>query len=264
MTKNRSSIPANLAANIMFSSDNTCCICRERGKTVQIHHIDDNHSNNDFENLSVLCLECHNKTQISGGFGKKHSAPLVIKYRNEWLERVDNRRKKADQLAITRNVGDVIDGEEKITEKKQQAPLREPPLTYINSLPAFKIELLKQAQLEWDSGVTARMVQASYDYIDALQGILITLAGYYSEKQFGGKSDQEFFSDIIASRFEWHRAHSEPRGPGTGGTIVNVICSGGVKADVDRMVEDMVMSLVGYDDSFDWKGWPKRWRGEPV
>lgn len=264
MAKIKHPIPSDLAADVMFSSDNTCCICRERGKTVQIHHIDENPSNNVFENLAVLCLECHNKTQISGGFGKKHSAPLVIKYKNEWLERVDNRRNKADQLAITRHVGDVLDSEEKLTAKKQQAPLREPPLTYINSLLAFKEELLKHAQPEWDSGVTTRMVQAYYDYIDALQGILVTLAGYYSEKQFGGKPAQEFFSDVIASRFEWHRAHSEPHGPGTGGTIVNVTCGGGVQADVERMVEDMVMSLVGYDDSFDWKGWPKRWRGEPV
>jgi hypothetical protein len=30
------------------------------------------------------------------------------------------------------------------------------------------------------------------------------------------------------------------------------------------MVEDMVMNLVGYDDAFDWKGWPKRWRGQEI
>lgn len=59
-----------------------------------------------------------------------------------------------------------------------------------------------------------------------------------------------------------HRAQAEPHGPGTGGTIVSVTCSGNVMADVNRMVEDMVMSLVGYNDQFDWKGWPLRWNEE--
>ena len=39
-----------------------------------------------------------------------------------------------------------------------------------------------------------------------------------------------------------------------------MICCGNVQADVEKMVEDMVMSIVGYDDRFDWKGWPIRWK----
>lgn len=260
MTKIRTIIPANLAADVMFASDNTCCMCRERGKALQIHHIDENPSNSVFGNLSVLCLECHNDTQVKGGFGRKLNDILVVKYRDEWLETVKRRRNLADEMALKRHVGG-IEQKVHITEREEEPP-REAPLSYVNSLPAFKAELLKHAQPEWDSGVTARMVQASYNYIDALQGILVTLSGYYSAKQFAGKTPQEFFSELIASRFEWHRAHAEPHGPGTGGTIVNVVCSGNVMADVERMVEDMVMSLVGHNDEFDWKGWPPRWRGK--
>jgi hypothetical protein len=261
MAKIRTSIPSDLAADLMFASDNTCCVCRERGKTIQIHHIDENPDNNVFSNLAALCLECHNQTQISGGFGRKLGADLVIKYRDEWLQRVKQRRDTADHLAVTRQVKDMGITIPKIENQKPSQPLREPPLAYINSLPMFKHELLRHAQPEWDSGVTARMIQASYDYIDALQGILVTLAAYYAAGQFGGKSPQEFFSEIIASRFEWHRSHSEPHGPGTGGTIVNVICSSNVIKDVQNMVEDMVMSLVGYDDSFDYQGWLRLWEG---
>ena len=228
---------------------------------IQIHHVDEDPNNNGFSNLAVLCMECHNDTQLKGGFGRKLNEALVIKYKDEWLERVKRRRNLADEMALKRHGG----GIETMAKQKsadEEEFSREPPLSYINSLPAFKAELLKHAQPEWDSGVTARMVQASYDYIDALQGILVTLARYYSSKQFDGKSPQEFFSEVIASRFAWHRTHSEPHGPGTGGTIINVICSGNVMADGERMVEDMVMSLVGYNDEFDWKGWPLRWRRE--
>jgi hypothetical protein len=99
--------------------------------------------------------------------------------------------------------------------------------------------LKKHAQAEWDTGVTSRMVMAAYEYIDALQGILVTLAQYFSAEQFGGKPPQEFFAEAIAARFRWHRTHAEPHGPGTGGTLVNIVCAGNVMSDVERMVEEL-------------------------
>ena len=259
MTKTRTTIPADLAAEVMFVADNTCCVCRERGKALQLHHIDEVPSNNVAVNLALLCLQCHNETQLAGGFGRKLNAPLVTRYRDEWLERVANRRAEADAQAVNRQVGHPVQSQNLAARQPPPRP-REAPLAYINSLPAFRLELRRHAQPEWDSGVTSRMVIATYNYIDALQGILVTLSQYYSPLQFGDRSPQEFFADAIASRFAWHRAHSEPGGPGTGGTIVNIICSGNVATDVERMVEEFATSLAGYDDSFDWKGWPERWR----
>ena len=267
MVKIRTPIPSDLAADVMFASDNTCCVCRERGKALQIHHIDEDPSNNAFENLSVLCLECHNDTQLKGGFVRKLNAPLVIKYRDEWLERVKLRRNLADEMAVKRQVGEVSLSQQVETSPQpviHHTKLKDPPLDYINSLPEFKAALLRQAQPKWDTGVTATMVQANYDYIDSLTAILVTLANYYSPQQFGNQSAQEYFSEVIFSKFRWHRAIAEPHGPGTGGTIVNVTCGSGVIADVEKMIEDMVMALVGYDDEFDWRNWPKRWRGEKI
>ncbi|NTV15764.1 MAG: HNH endonuclease [Desulfobulbaceae bacterium] len=267
MTKIRTQIPSDLAADVLFTSDNTCCVCRERGKTIQIHHIDENPNNNIFENLSVLCLECHNDTQLRGGFGRKLNSKLITKYREEWISRVFLRRNLADEMAVKKQVGETTLSQQVEASPQhhlQQQQLKEPPLDYINSLPAFKEALLLQAQPKWDTGVTTTMVQANYDYIDSLTGILVTLANYYSPGQFGNQSPQEYFSEIISSRFQWHRNIAEPHGPGTGGTIVNVICGGNVISDVEKMIEDMVMALAGYDDEFNWKNWPKRWRGEKI
>jgi hypothetical protein len=104
------------------------------------------------------------------------------------------------------------------------------------------------------------MVEANYAYKDALVAVLIFLSNSYSPDQFGGQTAEEFFSDVITTRYRWHRAVAEPQGGGTGGTIMNVLCTGAVLEDVIKMVEDMVMALVQYDDSFDWKGWPEAWR----
>jgi hypothetical protein len=90
--KVRISIPDDVAAEVLFKSDRTCCVCHKAGKQVQIHHINDNPADNDPSNLAVLCLECHAQTQISGGFGRKLNAKLVILYRDHWLSIIEMRR----------------------------------------------------------------------------------------------------------------------------------------------------------------------------
>jgi len=80
----RNNIPPDVAAKVHFQSDRTCCVCRVKGKPVQIHHIDDDKSNNDIKNLAVLCFDCHTQTQVSGGFHRKLDAEQVILYRNDW------------------------------------------------------------------------------------------------------------------------------------------------------------------------------------
>lgn len=88
----RLSIPAEISAKVLYLSDRTCCVCRRKGKPVQIHHIDGNPRNNDINNLAVLCLDCHNETQISGGFHRKLDAEQVRLYRDDWLSIVASER----------------------------------------------------------------------------------------------------------------------------------------------------------------------------
>jgi hypothetical protein len=88
----RTQIPESNAVEALFTQDHTCCVCNERGKPVQIHHIDDNPPNHDQQNLAVLCLDDHDRTQIKGGFGRKLSAAEVRQYRDDWLKRVIERR----------------------------------------------------------------------------------------------------------------------------------------------------------------------------
>jgi hypothetical protein len=90
--KDRVPIPQDLADELLFRSDRTCCVCRLSNKPVQIHHINDDPSDNRPDNLAVLCVVCHNETQITGGFGRKLNAGQVTWYRNDWLAFVEARR----------------------------------------------------------------------------------------------------------------------------------------------------------------------------
>ena len=259
----RTQVPSDVAAYVQFACDRTCCVCEVRGKPIQIHHLDEDPSNHIPDNLAVLCLECHNETQVRGGFGRRLTPEVITRYRDGWITRVAERRREADRLAVelTVRAPGVSESDDQGREEAEIGSSID-VLDYINALPSLRAELLERAQPEWNTGTTPRMVQASYDYIDALSGILVTLAGYYSGEHSWRKDPHRFFSEQIAARFEWHRAHAEPGGPGTGGTIINIIICRNVQEDAEKMVENMVMSLVGYDDRFDWRGWPGRWRRE--
>lgn len=109
--KKRVALSPTLAAKVLFISDRICCVCNIKGKPVQIHHIDDNPANNDIENLAVLCLDCHNETQIKGGFHKKLDAEQIILYRDNWLINVAKARAREPEKFIKSFDDNAIDVE---------------------------------------------------------------------------------------------------------------------------------------------------------
>jgi hypothetical protein len=72
----------------MFLNDHRCCICREAGKDVHLHHIDGNPSNNDPNNLAVLCLDCHGRVTRRPGMGRAYTPGEVRKYKRSWEQHV--------------------------------------------------------------------------------------------------------------------------------------------------------------------------------
>ena len=88
MATRRRSIPPDLAADVLYRSRHTCCICRQAGKDVQIHHIDGDRDNNVLENLAVLSLDCHSLVTGPRGLGRAYSPKEVRKHRDSWEQKV--------------------------------------------------------------------------------------------------------------------------------------------------------------------------------
>ncbi len=84
----RVAIPSELAARVMFDADRTCCFCRVEKTRVQIHHIDEDPSNNSYDNLSVVCLHCHSDLHTSGGSVRRLTPEIVKLYNLSWREMV--------------------------------------------------------------------------------------------------------------------------------------------------------------------------------
>lgn len=263
--RRRKPIDTELAAEILFTAHRTCCVCNEPGRPVQIHHINGDPADNDPSNLAVLCLDCHDKTQQRGGFGRQLDAAQIRRYRDDWIERVANRRDEADRLtaeALAEVPREVETGETGLAFARATIPLME----YVKSLPELRRRAIKAARPNWDSGITAQMQEGSYSVIDVLEDILVTLAGYYPEGHFDGDSPRDYFSELISSRFRWHRYHNEVEGVGTGGTIVGPMVSADVIADMEEMILQLVRSLT-FDESFagrfDLKDWKRDWERDP-
>ena len=95
--KARPNIHPDTVAQLMFQNMHRCCICHEPRKHVQIHHIDGNPSNNDWENLAVLCVDCHSLVTGDQGFGKKYSTREVRLYKSDWEQQCNAfHRQEAD------------------------------------------------------------------------------------------------------------------------------------------------------------------------
>jgi hypothetical protein len=91
--KKRSQIPQAVADMILFAADHTCCKCRE-SREVDIHHIDGDPSNNAWENLIPLCLNCHSEVGKTGGRGRKYGKYELYLTREDWFEVVAKQRQK--------------------------------------------------------------------------------------------------------------------------------------------------------------------------
>lgn len=258
-SKQRTPIPPDLAGEVLFQHDHTCCVCREKGRSVQIHHIDEDPSNHSCENLAVLCLEHHEQTHIRGGFGRKLLADEATQYRDDWLARVKSRRREADRIAAMKMTG--IDTPPATTREEATAlkiPADQALVAYVEGLPVALAKAYEKAQPLFDSGVTAQMIQGNYDVIDVVVQMWCHLATWFPEKQFGGKPAEKYFSEFVSLRFEWHRALAEPEGVGKGGTIVGVMAGGSVLADVEQAVEETVQALLADTEGFSFRNWQAR------
>lgn len=261
MKKQRESISKELAADILFLSDRTCCVCNIPGKPLQLHHIDENPSNNTHNNIAVLCIDCHNDTMLKGGFGRKLDASQVIKYKDEWLSRIKTRKAEADKIASIKTVVGLGQNEEYVEYKDQSK--HDVLANYINKILILQKAQLTIAKTKWDNHTTYSMKQKCYNMIDFYEEVLKELATFYPPNHFTS-SPSKYFNELISSRYTWHKLVCEPYGIGKGGTIVGVSVAASVQHDLKHMVNRVVSELT-YRFELNEKitvNWKDEWLGQ--
>lgn len=96
MAKSRPPIPPKIASSLLMANRHACCVCQNY--QVQIHHIDDDPSNNNLENLAALCLPHHDQATMTAGLTRKLKADDVRQYKQQWEAKCS-----ADVQALSRD-----------------------------------------------------------------------------------------------------------------------------------------------------------------
>jgi hypothetical protein len=76
--------PESIAVEVLVDNQHTCCVCRKPNLHVQLHHIDEDSSNNGQANLAVVCCNCHSKVTGNEGLGRRFSRAEVTEFKRRW------------------------------------------------------------------------------------------------------------------------------------------------------------------------------------
>lgn len=90
MGKDRTSIPEAVRVDVLAACNNRCCVCQT--PFVQIHHIDEDPSNNEIENLAPLCPNCHTQAHHKGNIVTNLTPGRIVELRDRWYAYCEKRK----------------------------------------------------------------------------------------------------------------------------------------------------------------------------
>ena len=133
-----------------------------------------------------------------------------------------------------------------------------PDFSLVQKLPEREIAAKKTAHVGWDSGVTAKMLDATAAYNEALTGMMNDLvAKYYGKAKITKEDVSAYVKTLHAAADFRHRLDNptnEDRGTADALEAPNVVSN-----DLEDTVEQMAEGATQDDEHFDIAGWEKRW-----
>lgn len=87
----------------MAANRHTCCVCHAPRNPVEKHHINSDPADNAWNNLAVVCRNCHGLVTATGSLGASYTPGEVLRYKQLW----EKRCAEADELEIDSPVDEV-------------------------------------------------------------------------------------------------------------------------------------------------------------
>ncbi|MCP3460439.1 HNH endonuclease signature motif containing protein [Bradyrhizobium sp. CCGUVB23] len=261
----RTPIPDDVATEVLYQHDRTCCVCNEPGKAIQIHHIDEDPSNHDPNNLAVLCLQDHEETQIRGGFGRKLRALDVTKCRDEWTRRVRERRAEVDKIVIERLAAVRVEEPTPPPVAPERKPFRYRPSAkilalYLQKVPdILAVAYAKADDITAEEGDSRSARAAAQLIVGVLEQVLVELSHWVDPEHFDGKPPRDFYSGFIAGRNQWNRILVEPKDYGYRARTGTVEMLDSTIVDARVAIASLVTALTkAYLKAFDVDDWTSK------
>ncbi len=200
---------------------------------------------------------------IKGGFGRKLEASQIRIYRNESVQRVKNRKIKADEIAsinsVTNSKNNNISLKDNLVYKNRNPDLL---MDYLEKLVKIQKEQTDLASTKISSGDTKLMIIGNSIMIDFSEEVLTELATFYPKGHFNNQNPKDYFNEIVSLKFIHHKLIYEPNGIGTGDYLVDVIIGSIIWYELKKMVSDIVNVLWPINDtkkSHNLNKWKQRW-----
>lgn len=83
-------IPKETKNTIFTEVHHRCCICQEHRRASNIHHIDENPSNNNYDNLVALCSECHADVHTKSTMRSNITMDQIRYYKETWKRKCND------------------------------------------------------------------------------------------------------------------------------------------------------------------------------
>jgi len=90
MANTRVPVPEATRLGVIAASNNRCCVCQT--PFVVIHHVDEDPSNNDIDNLAPLCPNCHSQAHSTSKLTINLTASRLKELRERWYLYCEKRR----------------------------------------------------------------------------------------------------------------------------------------------------------------------------
>ena len=87
----RKRLPRSLRHQILYESAWTCCVCRIPKNAVQVHHIDEDTSNNVENNLVALCQDHHDEAHTTHKLSQNLTQSDLKQFKARWNQEVKER-----------------------------------------------------------------------------------------------------------------------------------------------------------------------------
>ena len=252
----RTQVPDDVSAEVMYQHDRICCVCNEPGKAVQIHHIDEDPSNHDQDNLAVLCLQHHEDTHVKGGFSRKLRATDVRKHRDEWIRRVRDRRSQVDKLSVERAAPQPVAQADLQHEKFYYRPSSRVLDIYLNQFPKTLRDIYSLADDACRQGDNKDSVLALRLVVSSLEQVLVQLSKWIDPQHFQGQPPRDFYSQFLAERNRWNRMLIEPKDYGEQSRTGTIDTLAETAKDMRQAINSLVLALTkAYLPEFNFVWW---------
>ena len=111
--KKRVAIPTPLQRKVKAKNLGVCCVCKERGIGIHLHHLDEDPSNNVEDNLVVLCVKEHDQHHRPGAYTTVKHIELgkekLKGFKEQWENTVNECKKENPQILAVINVYGTIE-----------------------------------------------------------------------------------------------------------------------------------------------------------